>query len=194
MNAGSLQEVHDYVEALAADLANWYQGRKKWKKRLSAILRALSILLITAGGMVPLVKATWTSGTPATGGFDLGQLGYLLIGLGGAAIAFDRFFGFSSGWIRYVTTELAIQRAIDEFRLDWARLTLQLRGAEPNAEQLDALLQLCRNLAMSVRGQVEQETQSWVLEFHSNLADMEKNLKARADEVKPPMAKAAGAP
>jgi hypothetical protein len=192
MNANSLQEVHDYVEALAANLAGWYQGRKKWKKRLSAILRALSILLITAGGMIPLVKATWSAGTPSAGGFDLGQLGYLLIGLGGAAIAFDRFFGFSSGWIRYVTTELAIQRAIDEFRLDWARLTLQLRGAEPNAEQLEALLQLCRNLAMSVRGQVEQETQSWVLEFHSNLADMEKNLKARADEVKP-AAKAAGA-
>lgn len=193
MNPESLQGVHDYVENLAEDLAVWYQRKKKWKKRISSALRALSILLITAGGMIPLIKATWVPAAPPNGGFDLGQLGYFFIGLGGAAIAFDRFFGFSSGWIRYITTELAIRRSLDEFRLDWARLILKLRGAEPNAEQLDELLQLCRSLAMSVRAQIEQETQSWVLEFQSNLADMEKNLKARTDEAKSPAAKAAGA-
>src|SRR6185369_1540504 len=100
-----------------------------------------SILLITAGGMVPLIKATWAPGTLASAGFDLGQLGYLLIGLGGAAIAFDRFFGFSSGWIRYITTEMAIQRTLHEFRIEWARLTL-------TAATADQLLQLCKTLAM----------------------------------------------
>src|SRR5690349_359137 len=111
MQGDSLESIREYVENLATQLAGWYQAKIAWKRRISVTLRILSILLITAGGLVPLVKATWSPGTVAAVKFDLGQLGYLLIGLGGGAIAFDRFFGFSSAWIRYVTTEMAIRRA-----------------------------------------------------------------------------------
>ena len=39
---------------------------------------------------------------------------------------------------------------------------------------------------MGVRAQVEQETKAWVLEFQSNLSELERALKARAEEAKAP--------
>jgi hypothetical protein len=193
--AKSLDCVRDYVERQGRELLGWYFQKKIWKRRMSTALRVASILLFTLGGLIPLVKASWPGAPTSAAGLDFGQLGYLLIALGGAAIAFDRFFGYSSGWIRYITTEMAIERSIDEFRLDWARSIASLRGVGPTAEQVDQLMQLAKTFALSVRAQVEQETKAWVLEFQSNLSDLEKSLKARADEAKAEGAasKAAGA-
>jgi hypothetical protein len=191
----SLNAVREYVEREALRQVAWYYAKKKWKMRMSSALRVSAIAFFTLGGLIPLIKATFPTSAltaAATSRFDFGQLGYLLIGIGAASIALDRFFGYSSGWIRYITAALAIERSLDDFRLEWTRSIAALRGAEPGVEQVDQLVQLCKNLAMGVRAQVEQETKAWVLEFQSNLADLEKALKAREEEAKTPKAAAAG--
>ena len=38
--------------------------------------------------------------------------------------------------------------------------------------------------SLAIRGQVEQETRSWVAEFQNNLVQLERDLQAKADEVK----------
>jgi len=150
--------------------------------------------------LIPLIKAAFPPASIAAlvpAGFDFGQLGYLLIALGAACIALDRFFGYSSGWIRYITTALVIERSVDEFRLDWTRSMAALQGSQPTAEQLDKLFHLCRQFAVGVRAQVEQETRAWVLEFQSSLSELERQLKSRAEDAKIPTGKGApggGAP
>jgi len=186
---GSLQAVRDYVEAQARQLIQWYYIKKRWKSRMSAGLRLFSIVFFSIGGLVPLIKAAFPSAAIAaiaSPGFDFGQLGYLLIGLGAACIALDRYFGYSSGWIRYITTALVIERSVDEFRLDWARSMAVLQGGQPTTEQLDKLFYLCRQFAVGVHAQVEQETNAWVLEFQSSLSQLEKELKSRAEDAKAP--------
>lgn len=166
---GSLNAVRDYVEAQAKELIQWYYEKKRWKSRMSSGLRLLAIVFFSAGGFVPLIKVvfpTWIAAVVPTG-FDFGQLGYLLIAVGAAGIALDHFFGYSSGWIRYITTALAIERSVEEFRLEWARSTALLQGGQPTEEQLDRLLQLCKEFAVGVRAQVEQETKAWVLNFRA---------------------------
>lgn len=190
----SLNTIRNYVEEEAKGLIQWYYDKKRWKSRMSSGIRLLSIVFFSVGGLVPLIKATFSAASIAAvvpNSLDFGQLGYLIIAVGAGLIALDKFFGYSSGWIRYITTALAIERSIDEFRLEWARATAALQGNQPTAEQLDRLLQLCKDFAVSVRSQVEQETKAWVLEFQSNLADLEKSLKARAEEAKAPAAKRA---
>jgi hypothetical protein len=125
----SLRILRAYVESQATGLLQWYYAKKIWKARMSSLLRVLTILFFTLGGLVPLIKAIAPPGIPiinSKDGFDFGQLGYLLIAIAAAWIALDRFFGFSSGWIRYITTALSIERSLDEFRLEWARVTATL--------------------------------------------------------------------
>src|SRR5262249_8901931 len=96
----------------------------------------------------------------------------------------DRFFGYSTGWIRYVTTAMAIEKSLDEFRLEWTRNMAKMRGAQPGPEQLDTLIQTCAAFTLAIKNQVEQETKAWVVEFQSNLSQLEKDLQAKADEAK----------
>jgi hypothetical protein len=185
----SLRVLREYVESQASGSLRWYYAKKIWKARMSSFLRALTIFFFTCGGLVPLIKAIAPPGAPfinSKDGFDFGQLGYLLIAIAAAAIALDRFFGFSSGWIRYITTALSIERSLDEFRLEWARVTATLQGNQPSPEKLDDLVQLCKTFSIGIRGQVEQETKAWVLEFQSNLSELEKELKAKAREAETP--------
>jgi hypothetical protein len=144
------------------------------------------------GGLVPIIKATLLPEVIRKLPFDFGQAGYLLIGVAAGCVGLDRFFGYSTGWIRYITTAMALEKSLDEFRMEWARNIVKLRGGSPNEQQLDQLIQTCEVFSLAIKGQVEEETKAWVTEFQSNLTQLEKDLQAKADEVKT-KSKAAGA-
>lgn len=180
----SLTSLRHYVEIEAQKQIDWYQAKLERKAAISTALRFTTILLFVAGGLVPLVKAILTTETVRRLPFDFGQVGYLLLAVAAGCVAMDRFFGYSTGWIRYITTALALEKSLDEFRLEWARHIAKLRGAAPTAAELDQLILTCETFSLAIRSQVEQETHAWVAEFESNLAQLERDLQARADEIK----------
>jgi hypothetical protein len=47
------------------------------------------------------------------------------------------------------------------------------------------MIQRLRTFILLINGQTQQETQAWVLEFQSNLADLEKAAKLHAQQHKP---------
>jgi hypothetical protein len=145
-------------------------------------LRFVAIVLFVLGGLVPIVKATLP--TTVQFSFDFGQSGYLLIGVAAGCIGLDRFFGYSTGWIRYVTTAMAIEKSLEEFRLEWTRNMARMRGAAPTPEQLETLIQTCTAFSLAIKSQVEQETKAWVVEFQNNLSQLEKELQTKVDEAK----------
>jgi hypothetical protein len=57
-------------------------------------------------------------------------MGYLFLALAAAFVATDKFFGFSSGWIRYIRTGQVLMKELAEFRMDWAMLMAK-RGEPP---------------------------------------------------------------
>ncbi len=181
----SLKTVREYVEASATSQIEWYYAKKRGKARMSAAMRVLSIVCFTLGGLIPIIKAGLPQTAAATTGFyDFGQLGYLLIGIGAGCIGFDRFFGYSSGWMRYITTAFAIEKSLEEFKFNWAALTANIPDEAPTAEQTQQLIETCKQFSLAVKGQVEQETKAWVEEFQSNLAQLEKELKEKAETAK----------
>jgi hypothetical protein len=180
----SLRELRQYVEIEAQRQTSWYYAKKTSKARMSVALRFISIVLFVLGGLVPIIKATLPPSTTAMLPFDFGQAGYLLIGIAAGCIALDRFFGYSTGWIRYITTAFAIEKSVEEYRLEWTQQMAKARGAPPTTEQLDQLIQTCAKFSLTIKGHVEQETKAWVTEFQSNLAQLQKDLQAHADEVK----------
>lgn len=174
----ALKGLFDYAETEAQKQIQWYWRKKVWKARISWFLRLLVIILSTLGALVPIIKATFPT-IPTT--FDFGQAGYLLIAVAAGCYGLDRFFGYSSGWIRYVTTAMAIEKSLEEYRMEWARLTAKCSPHPPDAEMINALIQLSKRFILSVRALVEQETKLWAIEFQSNLTQLETNLKARSE-------------
>ena len=97
----SLKILYAFAYKTAKEAIDWYWG-KKWKGIIGRALRFLAIVLTAAGGMVPLLLSADIE--------NLGivvvkpQYGYVLIAFAAAFVGLDKFFGFSSTWIRYVTT------------------------------------------------------------------------------------------
>lgn len=159
----TLQALYDRAEAKAIETINWYMARKQPKKRASQLLRAAAIVLASAGALEPIVAAPWLSSVQA-------QWGYLLLGGAAACVAFDRFFGISTGWMRCMQSAQRLQDQLEKFQYDWAA-----SHAIPAGKPLDVAgrLALLRAFSESVTQVVRDETAEWVQEFNSNLMELD---------------------
>jgi hypothetical protein len=180
----SLQILREYAEAEAQRQIDWYHARKP--DTLSSRMRLAAILFGALGGLLPLLKATLPPAAAAglANYAGISEAGYFSLALAVAIFQLDRYFGVSTSWMRYVTAAAAIEKSLEEYRMEWANLTAQLQGAPPAAPQLHQLIACTTNFSLAVKSHVEQETRAWVVEFQSNLAQLDGELKARAKEVR----------
>lgn len=160
-----LDRLREWAEGQAEDSIAWYLRDKAVRRMISRLLRGCAILLGVAGGVVPLVSAA-----SAVSG---ASWGYVLLAMAGGCLAFDHFFGLSSAWMRDIATAQALQRALTEFRLDWATTEL---GTVTAAREADAVIrrreELIRVLVLRRVELVEAETGEWLSEFRSNIGDL----------------------
>lgn len=164
--ATSLEAVYHWVEGEAIRAANWYLQEKKAKSRWSRALRILAILFATAGAALPFIAAN-------NDVVDF-EWGYVLLALAAGAVAMDRYFGFSTAWMRYITAEQAIQRRLQELQFYWAS-TLITRGSRvPSAHEVAAELEKLGAVAAAVGEEIRSETMVWADEFQSNIGELRK--------------------
>lgn len=193
----SIQHLYRYAEQYAQQAVDWYLSSKNSKSRWSRWLRLSAIALATLGSLAPVMLSIgWLERDPAAGTAGLpgwsgsaaaliGQLGYLWLALAAACVATDKFFGFSSGWMRYIKTAQLLMKGLAEFRLDWAMLVAKQGGAPPTEEQLQLMIQRIKEFVIGVHGQVEQETLTWIAEFQSSLAEIEKTVRTQEETTRP---------
>jgi hypothetical protein len=177
----SLDAVLAFTERQAQNAINWYYTKKRPKALLSRLLRLFAIAFATAGGLIPIV----TSLPFIKQGWVLEKWGFVALGLAAACIGLDKFFGVSSGWIRYITTAQTLQNDLSTFQLDWARLMSKVAGSPPTSSQVEELLQLARDFSSRMMQSVTQETQQWVAEFQGSIADLERTTKAQLESARP---------
>ncbi|MBB4080543.1 hypothetical protein GGR28_003177 [Lewinella aquimaris] len=175
----SLTILYRYGELHALQSINWYLEYKNSKSWWSRALRIGTIFFGTLGGLFPVLSPLLTSSA------NFAQLGYIAIALSAGCIAVDRFFGFSSGWMRYMTTANMLTKLLQDYRLEWAMLKAKLVGKPPTDEQLLLYIQRIKEFIASVNVQVEQETSAWVTEFQTSLVDIEKSIKKTEETTKP---------
>ena len=173
----SLNRTREYVECEATKAMKWYWATKRWKAWWSRFLRAMAILLSTAAGIIPIAVAIRT-GKEAT---PTGLWVSLLLGLAAGIIGFDHFFGFSSGWMRYVITATGIQNALEEFRMDWSVLSAHL-STPPTNDQVLAMVDRAKTFRITVSNMVLDETKAWAAEFQSNMTQLEKDVRASFEQ------------
>ncbi len=185
-----LDAMRQFVEDDVEGAIRWYYAKKPWKAWASQLLKFLTLFATGLGGLLPIVSATgiFSSGLPEAQrqlrNLQVNQIGYLCFGLAAAFLAFDKYFGYSTGWMRYITTAMSLETALRNFRLDWARATAGLAGATPSGAVLETLLQKIQDFCVAARTLVEKETQAWVMEFQTNLSQLEKEAKAAMDNAR----------
>jgi hypothetical protein len=158
----SLDTAAEWVETQAHRAVGWYLREKVPKARASRALRFAAIVFVTIGAGVPFV-AHLIDGIAI-------EWGYLAFALAGAAMGFDRYFGVSSAWMRYLLAELKIQGILQRMRLDRAALHAKRGGSPITTDDVAAELALLSSAAQAIHAEVARETIAWAAEFQSNVA------------------------
>jgi hypothetical protein len=172
--ATTLELLRAWAERNATEARDWYLRDKSFKRAGSRLLRALAILLGVAGGLAPLLAAA-VDGS--------GSWGYILLAAAAGCVAFDHFFGLSSGWMRDMTTARALERRLAAFRFAWAAANVEAAfGADHATVKLG--LELVEKLATEVADLVDAETTEWITEFRANITNFmaHHQVAAPADE------------
>src|SRR5215216_3529753 len=168
----ALTRLYRYAEARAIDAIDWYLADKRSKRIWSRGLRLLVILLVTAGGLQPLLDA-------AAPGPSRTAWGYVLLALAAPCIGLDRFFGISSGWMRSMTTAQALERRLEQLQYGWAAECARSAARTVDPKQAQTRLALLRAVSDDMAALMQQETAEWVLEFQSNLLRLETSTRGR---------------
>ncbi|GLF95948.1 SLATT domain-containing protein [Streptomyces yaizuensis] len=159
--AERLDELYRWVETGALRTAEWYLTDRVWKRRTGRALRLAAALGFVAGAALPLADLTGV--LPSAAGW-----GYLALLLGAAALACDRYFGITSGWMRSVATAQAVQRRLQKLQFDWASESVReiLGPADGTAaEAAERCLGVLRRFSDDVTELVRAETADWMREF-----------------------------
>jgi hypothetical protein len=134
---------------------DWYLSEKERKRRWSRALRAVVLVLLTGGGLVPLL-ATVVSDLPST-------YGYILLAAAGGLVVFDKYFGYSAAWARYITSATTLNASLLSIQLDW--------GSSFDRAEIDRW-QLLKEYALRLSAIIEAETGQWVGDFGSGLEEL----------------------
>jgi|GEM_PF-2151854 len=189
--AGDPEQLCCLVQEKTIETINWYIKKKWWPKFFSRVLRFFAIVFAIVGGLAPIIGAFFVE-------HKLGQIdsswGYVALALSGSFILMDKLFGFSTTWMRFVTTQIQLQQALAEFQMDWAMLKdtdeKQVPETPSNPNDVDirtARLDRLKKFQMEVWEIIEKETQAWITEFRSSLALLEKRAQAGQKKVVAPI-------
>ena len=171
--AESLAAIYDHVSRNAHAAIQWYQLSRRPKKYMAMLLRWSSVLLISASGLVPLVVAV------APGETEWNPLiTSLMVAMAAALFGLDKFFNYSTGWMRYVRTDLALRTAMGSFEFEWQIARSGWSTAQPTAEQAAELLARCAAFADRINAIVAEETNLWIAEFQASLAQLGESVRA----------------
>ncbi|MEU1040280.1 SLATT domain-containing protein [Streptomyces sp. NPDC005907] len=161
--AERLHELYLWVERGALDTASWYLADRVWKRRGARALRTGAAAGAVTGAALPLLDLTRVVGGVAA-------WGYLALLLAVACVAGDRFFGFTSGWMRDVATAQAVLRRLQVLQFDWASESVRevLGPTEGTAgEAAERCLGVLRRFSEDVTELVRTETADWMVEFRT---------------------------
>lgn len=164
--AQAIELLRAWAEDRATEAIEWYLRDKQPKRWASRLLRAAAVLFAVTGGVLPLISGSIHGINP--------DLGYVSLAIAAGCVAFDHFFGLSSGWIRDITAIQALQGLLARFHLDWARWQATQAGAvtshdDPTSGTTTAL-DLITGLIADVTSVTEAETAQWIADFTTSIA------------------------
>jgi hypothetical protein len=102
------------------------------------------------------------------------------LAIAGLLQAGDRIFGWSSGWLRYMTTVTAMETTTRKFEIDWAHFMICKTEAVGENDKRP-LFELAKRLEDDIAKLRIDETDRWVSEFNSSLALLNDLIKSQRE-------------
>ncbi len=178
LTEGSLSEAYNWCLSTAEERTEWYRKRSRNFRGWSKYLRIFTLILAALGILAPLYESILNAGgreMPAflPPGINLVELGYLSLAFGGVLYLFDKAFGLSRGWIRFMTTLIRLQNRIRIFQMEWI-------GVLAEKPEGPARVSLMHGFISDINKITETETIQWAAEFENSLALLESLAKIPA--------------
>jgi hypothetical protein len=177
-----LSAAYDALVAKAEGALRWYDDSQRRKKIGARRTRGAAIVLGAFTAIVPSLITILPERLPLWGEqvsvMKLNPIATIAGVVAATLILLDKFYGFSSSWMRYATTFQEIQSNLDEFRVNWRKEVLKLNANQPPTDDqkvavYDFLLAFSKSLNESIRN----ETLQWIGEFRGALADIDKKVE-----------------
>ncbi|WP_207063328.1 SLATT domain-containing protein [Motiliproteus sp. SC1-56] len=174
-----LDRLYTQAHAHASETIDWYLTQKAGPKRWSRGCRMVAILGGAVGGLIPLISGAGLVGPAGWLGLDpaqFAQLGYIALALGAASLSLDRFYGYSRKWMRFMTTQHRLEILLTEFHLEWVELKRRQENHPDPAQHEQTMLARIKAFRLEVLQVMGDEMQTWIGEFQSSLAALEKRV------------------
>ncbi|HEX3445459.1 MAG TPA: SLATT domain-containing protein [Chthoniobacterales bacterium] len=164
--------LYEFAVAAAEKNITWYRTKKKPRQQLSHFVRCTALLLAIVGGLCPLL--------PEVSKIDVSRYGYILLAAGGGLILFDKLFGLSSSWMRFMVAAQELEALLDSFRVDWASEKSKLNTLAATLDS-DPRFQLIKDFIVNMHAVIERETNEWKAEFQKGVVHFETLLRQHSE-------------
>lgn len=171
-----LEELYNDVLAMADDTIRWYRSYRSSKGGWAKGIRVIAITLLVCSTLMPYIASVTNYVT------TLLYVGYLLAAIGGGLLLLDRYYGYSTSWIRFVLTGMNLEAQRNVFIEHWQIVYIQNQPLTVNSFcNLVNEISIFREAFSTA---VKIETQTWALEFQQNFKDLADALKTQTEQLK----------
>jgi hypothetical protein len=170
----SLELLYEFSNAECKKAIDWYYKEKRGKQYAGYVFRVGSILALVVSGIIPVLGEIFKKNdvpgiSPAWATIALAVFGLF--------IALDRFGGYTSGWIRYITSGQSLSDLQSDFRVEWEKYRLSVETAQMDAALVQQGIERCKTFLSQVHLVVKSETDQWAQEFKKALLELEENTR-----------------
>jgi len=173
-----ISAVYSHVEKTSVMTCDWYWRNIRIKRITSQCARGLAFLFLVFGTTLPLLAALQDKPEHK---LLLTQLAVASLVLAGLTQLADRVFGWSSGWMRYISTVTSMENQTRAFQMEWGKYLVALNEPLTPADA-KSLFDLARGLEQELAKLQTEETIKWVMEFNASIALLDNVIKTQREE------------
>jgi SMODS and SLOG-associating 2TM effector domain 2 len=165
----SLSTLFTAVDNLAEAEVSYYYRRRGTRAWISGVTRIGAWICGSIGLVLPLLAST-----DAPNLKNVGQYGYAFLAVAASFLAANSLFGGTDGHIRFVSTQLNLEKLITASRIQWCRYLSELPTTK---EELAKGFDMILNYAGELHTTTISETGKWGESLIAALKDYRETMK-----------------
>ena len=171
----SLTALFHHVNKHGEQVIAWYLTSKTSKGRCARWTRIGAIIALALSGIFPIISEMHVEDCKLL--FHPGWAS-LSLALGAVLLAYDRFFGCSRAWMRFIATEHKIRTLLQEFQMDWEIQRAGWENPQPTKDEVQKTLSLYKGVLTRINTIIEEETSIWITDFQDAMKKLDDSLRA----------------
>lgn len=174
----ALPAIYARVEAVSKKSRSWYWASIETKRWTSLSVRFLAFGFLILGTALPILAGMRTA---IQDRLEYTQLAVAFLAVAGLLQVADKVFGWSSGWMRYVSTVTAMENLARMFELEWAKYLIA-KNAPLELSDMQAMFEMAKVFEQETLKLQVDETGKWVSEFNAGISLLDSLIKTQKEE------------